>query len=83
MAPICPICGTPLMESRQRLKCPNRECSGYEEGCCEGGPQGGIYRMCDFCDVEQATGIGLDGKAFCNGCEKPRGIPVEKGGESV
>lgn len=39
--------------------------------------------MCDFCNAEQATGIGLDGKAFCNGCEKPRGIPVEKGGESV
>ena len=34
--PICPVCGSLLVEFRQRLKCTN--CGRYEEGCCEGGP---------------------------------------------
>lgn len=35
----CPVCGSVLMDSRQKLKCTNPDCA-YQETCCEGGKCG-------------------------------------------
>jgi hypothetical protein len=35
--PLCPICGTPLMDSHGKLMCPSLNHTTYTETCSDGG----------------------------------------------